>query len=242
MEIAGRTHVGHVRARNEDTIGWDEKLGVAVIADGMGGHPAGDVASRIAVDTCLAVARHETDAGHTWLARGDADATGLVAAADDAIRDHGRRVPETAGLGTTLLIAAIADTRLVIAHVGDSRIYRLRAGHLERLTHDQNEAEYARLQGWLTADQARHSPARHQLLQALGSTRPPVPDVVEGACRPGDLLLMCTDGLTGELSDAEIHALLTERGTADEATADRLVAAALSHGGRDNVSVVLIAP
>lgn len=237
MGITGYSHRGRVRARNEDAIDWDDALGVAVVADGLGGHPAGDVASRLAAEAVLHAARQHGRAG-TWLGAGG-DPVAAIHLAHHTLRAHGRRHPATAGMGTTLVVAARAASRAVIAHVGDSRAYRFHAGTLTRLTRDHNAAQEAVDAGLMTPDEARRSPERHHLSQALGLDAAPRPERTETPLPSGDWLLLASDGLTGEVDDTEIAALLAAATDAGDA-ARRLVTAAVGHGGRDNVSVVVM--
>ncbi len=240
MQIGGATHIGNVRSRNEDAIGWDARAGIAAVADGLGGHPAGDVASGIAVDIAMAAAGAPDTSASSW-AKSDAAAR-LIRQMHEAIQAHARQQPTDAGLATTIVLAAAAAGRYVVAHVGGSRPYRFGAGGLARLTRDHNAAQKAVDLGALSADQARHSPSRHQLAQALGLEPAPTPDVHRGELADDDLLLLCSDGLTGELADDELEALLRQSSPGDlDTTAQRLVRAALDQGGHDNVSVVLIA-
>lgn len=238
MRIEGATHTGKVRQRNEDDYGWDEAAGVAMVADGLGGHPAGDQASQLVVATVLEAARG-VDAG-TWLGSGG-DPVALLGRCHERLLEHGRRHPADLGLGTTAVLAAWDGPRLVVAHCGDSRAYRLRAGSLAALTADHNAAREAVDRGQLTAEQARRSPARHQLTEALGvGDEAPRVDVTEMAVSSGDVILLCTDGLHGELDDDAIGAAIAGAGDDLRSAADGLVHAALMAGGSDNVTVVLL--
>lgn len=235
--IGGYSHVGRVRARNEDAIDWDDALGVAVVADGLGGHPAGDVASRLAVEAILHAARSES-AGDGWLTAGG-DPASAIRLAHHTLRAHGARHSSTAGMGTTLVVAARGPGRVVLAHVGDSRAYRFRAGRLEALTRDHNAAQEAVAAGLMSPAQARLSPDRHHLTRAVGVDPEVQPERTESDLTAGDWLLLASDGLTGEVDDAEIASTLAEASDPMDA-ARRLVTAAIGHGGRDNVSVVVM--
>ncbi|PWG61440.1 PP2C family protein-serine/threonine phosphatase [Spiribacter halobius] len=237
VAIAGYSHVGRVRARNEDAIDWDDALGVAVVADGLGGHPAGDVASRLAVEAVLHMARNESGGGN-WLEAGG-DPVSATQLAHQTLLAHGRRHRSTAGMGTTLVVAVRAPGRVVLAHVGDSRAYRFHAGALERLTRDHNAAQEAVSEGRMTAAQARMSPERHHLTRAVGVDPDVRPERTESVLEADDWLLLASDGLTGEVDDAEIESILAEAADPADA-ARRLVTAAIGHGGRDNVSVVVM--
>ena len=238
MIIAGHTHIGRVRARNEDAVGWDEPAGVAVIADGMGGHPAGDVASQLAVATVLEAVREPSSNGRPWLAKGG-DPEQLIHKVHETIIGQAEQEPRYAGMGTTLVLAAVDDGRISIAHVGDSRAYRLHEGRLSRLTRDHNLAQEALDQAWMTPEQVHRSPERHRLTQVLGIGTVN-PDVTRLERQPGDLIILCTDGLTGELPDSEILQQLAQAQHDPDRAAQQLVQAAVESGGKDNVSVIVL--
>lgn len=223
--FAAVTHVGRVRANNEDAWGSGDELWV--VADGMGGHAGGEVASRLAVDTLLAAAPDDEDAlGHAFAAAHHA----VVDAATD----------ELAGMGTTLVAATRgADGDVLLGSVGDSRGYLWDGAALTRLTTDDNEAEVLLAEGAISAEQARTHPGQFFLTSSLGSwrTQAPQPQVVRVSAHAGRLLL-CSDGLNGELDDVQIAAGLAG-GSPDEA-AQRLAGAAVDAGGRDNVTVLVV--
>lgn len=234
-EFAGRTHVGRVRARNEDALLQRPERGLFAVADGMGGHAGGDVASRIAVDVVDELtARPASDPGAQLKAAIHAAHAAILKAADaDAA---------LAGMGTTFTALWLrADGRAgVIAHVGDSRAYRYRDGVLARLTRDQTWVQLQVDAGVLSEDQARHHPYSAMLTCALG-----IEDVdlevqtFDIDCQPGDLFLLCTDGLLARLDDADLEATLAEQPDLD-AIADALIDRANAAGGPDNISVALI--
>lgn len=250
--VRGASHTGRVRARNEDTWSVAPERGSVIVADGMGGPPGGDEASRLAVD---AVRRHleaRSDPPQSPRSWGDAMRQ-AVASAHRAIRRHVDAEPALEGMGTTLTAATLVppDT-LVVAHVGDSRCYRLRRGKLERLTTDHTWVAREVAAGRLDAETARVHPRSHVLTRALGSDRTPEPDVTHHTVRSGDLVLLCTDGLTNMVDDEGIASILGDSRVALDAEtgADevrrrlkrgcaRLVDAALDAGGIDNVTVVL---
>ena len=226
--IGERSETGHVRKRNEDSLRVHGEAGLAVVADGMGGHPGGDIASRVAVE---AVERALAD-----------DAAGLTEAlhaAHRAVVEAGG-VEGKPGMGTTCVAARLRSDALECAWVGDSRLYRLHAGRLERLSRDHSHVQSLVDAGALSPEAAEHHPERHILTQCLGGFGYDVPEI-EHRIVPvafGDRVLLCTDGLTGELSDARIESVLA--GTPDDRTAARaLVEAALAAGGRDNVTVIV---
>lgn len=217
LDTAGTTHVGYVRSRNEDDLLVSRERGLFVVADGLGGHPAGDVASRMAVATL-----DELD--------GDALANDPATQLEDAlheahaaISEAGQRNPEQQGMGTTAVAAWTDGQRMVLASVGDSRAYRLRDGALQQVTTDDVwEAAFGRT-----------------LTQALGGSEQITPEIVELDLDPGDRILLCTDGLTDMVDDDLIADVLGEPLTAEH-IGDRLTASALDHGGYDNITVVVL--
>ncbi len=227
------THRGRIRDRNEDAVlaGPD----VFAVADGMGGHAGGQVASALAV-AHLAAIRGLADAEDP----GSVVRHGLLGA-NRAIRERGATDPAVAGLGTTVAgIARTPDARVVVFHVGDSRVYRLRAGVLEQLTEDHSVVGELIRAGEISPAEARHHPHRSVVTRALGVVDAVDPVVRTVAVEVGDAFLVASDGLCNEVDDAALGAILGAPGTADE-RARRLVDAALDGGGRDNVSVVVVA-
>lgn len=244
VDVATSTDPGLLRSRNEDAVQADAPGGFAVVADGMGGHPAGDVASRLAVGR-VADALTRGSASNLDAGLGDRMAE-AVRLADGDVRREGRADPDRAGMGTTLtaLVVDPSSGRFVIGHVGDSRAYRWRQGSLELLTRDQTWVQAEVEAGRLTSEQARRHPWSSVLSQALGLETAAVPSLVEGEVRAGDLYLLCSDGLTAMLTDDDIVAVLeadTGEGQGLEATADALVARANDAGGVDNITVALLA-
>lgn len=212
MQVAYRTEVGHVRKRNEDALLARPERGVLAVADGLGGHPAGDVASMTAISSL--------DQASLTGESSEQDLRTAVQAAHQAVQAAADEEPGRLGMGTTVVVAVLVDGSARILHVGDSRAYLLEpAGKLRGLTEDHG------LNGYLT--------------QALGLDRAVEPDVVDVECPPGSRLLLCTDGLTNMVDDPAIADLLGA-GDAQEAC-DRLVEAALANGGIDNVTVVVAA-
>jgi PPM family protein phosphatase len=236
----GLTHVGLVRTANQDAFGqWDE-AGLWVIADGMGGHAGGDVASRIAVET---IGRLMTEpASQAGADRAETLRSALLSG-NRAIREEAARKPELADMGTTAVAVAIAHdspSLAIIAHVGDSRAYLCRDGALTPLTLDHSWVEDRLRQGLLSPEEAARHPLRHMLTRALGTSPKVEVDVTLKELQAGDRLLLCTDGLTKMLDDEAILRLLQEH-PGDKACG-ALVAEALAKGGLDNVTVVLVEP
>lgn len=245
--FAGRTDVGRVRERNEDSWATVPEAGLAVVADGMGGHPGGDVASQEATDAVVADFSDRVEAegdGHPDRnlhdELGEAMARSVLVG-HEAVRRRGEREPGLRGMGTTLtaLMLHPASGRWAVGHAGDSRAYLLRDGSLERITRDDTWVQAQMEAGRISADEARGHPASHVLTQCLGLETPPEPRTTVGEVEDGDRFLLCTDGLTGMVSDDEIRDALAAHPDPDEAARD-LVERALDRGGVDNVTVVVV--
>lgn len=247
LSMAGLTDPGRMRSNNEDSYSLVPEIGLAVLADGMGGHLAGEVASGIAVDI---VARKLTDVfaelpakkkqptdGNSVEAASVVDAIKL---ANSAIFEASTTRPECAGMGSTIVVAVFYTNKVCIAHVGDSRIYRYRDGTLEQVTEDHSMMQELLRRGLISAEEARISPNKNVVTRALGVDAGVQPDVSEQTLRAGDLYLLCSDGLTDVLLDADIAQFLGQYGQDLEAAAERLVQEANARGGPDNVSVILV--
>lgn len=250
VESYGGTDVGRKRQLNEDVFLIDEKLGVYVVADGMGGHAAGEVASRLAADEILrdfglGAAREQ----ETWPDHWDMSSSTAANRLGDAILAGHERVTNAVsrdqnlkGMGTTVVVAVhpAASRKLVISHVGDSRAYRWRRGRIEILTEDHSWVHEQVAAGFLTEEAARTHPLKNVVTQALGGSAEPKVDTLETEIMNGDLYLLCSDGLNSMLTDDEIGALLAED-LPLEAKGRELIDSANEHGGNDNVTVVLLA-
>ena len=230
MAATLRTHVGRVRQQNEDAAWMDEKLAIFAVADGMGGHQAGEVASMLAIEAVKRMARANAEPGITLLRE-------AVSEANEAILGHAQKNPECAGMGTTLSLMWKRKDYMYIAHVGDSRIYRLRGGVLEQITEDHSlVAEFVK-SGLITQEQARTHPRRNIITRALGTPGETEPDILATDTKKGDIWLLCSDGLTGMVEDAEIERILNRCSL--ERAADMLLKQALRAGGRDNITLIL---
>ena len=235
--FAGLSDRGRVRTHNEDAIVLDPALGLAVLADGMGGHQAGEVASAIAVQEVRArlaasLARSAAPADIELAVRA------AVASANQAILTAAARSPECRGMGTTLVLALFTREAVTIAHVGDSRAYRLRAGTLQALTRDHSLVQQQIDAGLLNPEQARQQRQRHVLTRALGVEGDCGPELSRHPRQPGDRYLLCSDGLHDMLSDEQIAAEL-RRTPGTQAAARVLLDAANDAGGHDNVSIIV---
>lgn len=230
IEFGHLTHVGLRRDLNEDTYYGDSELGLWLVADGMGGHEYGEVASALARDAIV----REIRAG-----------TPLVQAiriADEDIIRTSRRRNDALPMGTTVVAARVHGNRFEVAWVGDSRVYLWRDGQLAQLSQDHSYVQELIANGAITQDQARNHPHRNVVTQALGVTDPRNLNVesMTGDLRPGMQLLLCSDGLTEEVDDADIARVLSQHDASAQECVDSLVAAALDGGGSDNITVVLV--
>ena len=226
----GVTHTGR-RKTNEDAMLVDLELGLFVVADGMGGHNAGEVASAIVISTLR----------DFFVTQGDrtehALADSLVLANDQVLAASGR--PEYAGMGTTVVAACVTDDRVLFGSVGDSRIYLWRERRLTQLTEDDSWVSRVLREEELSEDDVQRHPMRHVLTKVVGLRADMEPSIGVNAFGPGDALLLCSDGLHGSVPDPAIAETLVGNG-AIEATAQQLVDQALSRGATDNITVVIV--
>jgi protein phosphatase len=228
VEQAGRTDVGRQRSANEDSLVVRPPL--FAVADGMGGAKAGEVASAVAVDAVEA-AEESSEPTEAQLASIVREANRRIY--DLAVADESRR-----GMGTTLTLAKLHGDEVSLAHVGDSRAYRLRGGELEQLTHDHSLVAELERSGQITPEAAERHPQRSIITRALGPEPSVEVDTYTLAGRDGDVFLICSDGLTSMISDDEVASILRSAGSLDEA-ADELIRAANQSGGKDNITVIL---
>ena len=245
--FGGGSDVGRERAHNEDAILVDGERKLVVLADGMGGYQAGEVASQLAVD----VVRDESsalDISDADLGRIDPDTgisvamrqlRGAIEKANNRICSVARGREELNGMGTTIVAARFYDGRVGIAHVGDSRCYRMREHKLEQLTRDHSYVQDQLEKGLISEEDAKHSPQKNLITRALGIDAIAEADVKEFRTRPGDIYLLCSDGLSDLVDDEALQAALSP----EKAPADHikyLIDAANANGGRDNISVILV--
>jgi PPM family protein phosphatase len=248
IEATGKTDVGLKRRINEDVFVLDPEHDLYLVADGMGGHAAGEVASRVAAEEILRIFRQGS--GEDWPEHWDPKRSAAANLLVDAVVAGHHRVTDVMngdmdlkGMGTTVVVAVheLGKKTLVICHVGDSRAYCLRKGQLHLLTSDHSWVHEQVAAGFLSEEAARTHPLKNVVTQALGGSSEPRVDVREVAFEDGDLFLLCSDGLNSMLTDDEIAGLLEPEGSLDE-TCQRLIDAANQRGGNDNVSVVLLRP
>jgi protein phosphatase len=240
LEVSSRSDVGRVRELNEDSLGMyhptdaqerAHKGELFLVADGMGGHLSGEVASRLAVES---VVRFYT----AW--RGDDVRAGLVSAVQQAnaqIRARGGEQSSALRMGTTLVGALLRGNELHVVNVGDSRAYRVRNGRIEQLSRDHSIVAEQVARGLIDAEKARYLP-RNRITRALGHRETVEVDHFLHTLQVGDVIVLCTDGLTGQVQDAEIATLVTQY-SPEEATA-RLIELANQRGGPDNISVIVV--
>jgi PPM family protein phosphatase len=242
----GQSDVGQQRANNEDCFRMVQALNLFVVSDGMGGEAHGEIASAMAVETVVKTCMGEetgTVASSTEMQPGWSDKTRLLLyaaqLANKNIYESAEANPQHQGMGATLTAAWINQEKLSVAHVGDSRIYLLRSGVLQQLTSDHSLVAEQVRRGILTAAEAEHSELQSVLLRALG-TQPEIEvDVEEHTLFPGDILVLCSDGLTRMVAEQEIVATLQSESDPARA-AEKLVAQANENGGADNVTVVVV--
>jgi protein phosphatase len=245
LELAGATDPGCVRANNEDNFVVDDELGLMLVADGMGGHNSGEVASGIAAETVRDYARRMLGGPTQMVPEGGAPQASVrarqlehfVKAANTMIYEKGRAFPKDAGMGTTV-VAALADARmLTVAHVGDSRAYLFRKGHLQQLTEDHSLVGDQVRRGLISADEAARSTLQNILTRALGAEKEVAVDVADHPLMPGDVVLLVSDGLTKMLDDAAVTRTIAQSRSA-QGIVESLIAQARDAGGVDNVTVV----
>ncbi|WP_420126979.1 Stp1/IreP family PP2C-type Ser/Thr phosphatase [Longimicrobium sp.] len=235
----GGTHVGRVRKGNEDAFLVDEERGVFLVADGMGGHAAGEIASDIARRSVGGTLQEGVDRGLAAddLAHSMVDSFRV---ADLAIAEHVAANPETEGMGTTVTAIVICtDGTYRMGHIGDSRAYLLREGQLAQISRDHTWVQREVDEGRLTPSASRKHPYSHILTRALGADPSDAPDLQAGQLEAGDLLLLCSDGLTGMVTDRHLQRILATPATNEERI-EEMIALANKRGGRDNITAVIV--
>jgi protein phosphatase len=242
----GSTDVGLLRTHNEDCFAVSDRDQLYVLADGMGGHNHGEVASRIAVSSIFEFISQNDDNDGTLPLNYDPSLNQhsnslkrSTHTAHDRVLKAIREDGSLLGMGTTVVTALRKSNILTIAHVGDSRGYRLRNGHLELLTQDHTWVNEQVVAGYLSEEQAKSHPLKNVVTRALGGDSEIMVDVIETDAQDGDLFLLCSDGLTTMLSDEEIHERLVTEGSLED-VCHRLIHDANARGGFDNVTVVLL--
>ncbi|MCU1350059.1 MAG: protein phosphatase 1 [Acidobacteria bacterium] len=247
VKAYGLTHVGRQRQHNEDNFLVEDDAHLFLVADGMGGHAAGEIASRIAVDSIIEFILHTKEDDGTWphaydeqYKRSTNRLMAAVRMANTRVLEAMRKDARLRGMGTTV-VACLADEDIMsVAHVGDSRAYLIRDKNISRITNDHSWVFEQVQAGMLTEAEAEKHPLRNVITRALGGALQVSPDASEIECRPGDVYLLCSDGLTGMVPEEEILRLVTENDGDLETTAQRLIDTANERGGLDNVTAVLV--
>ncbi|WP_025918157.1 Stp1/IreP family PP2C-type Ser/Thr phosphatase [Herminiimonas sp. CN] len=245
LEFAALTDIGRVRRQNEDAVAISAGCGFALLADGMGGHLAGEVASGMAA-TIIKQALEDKLLRHAGGARAEVRqhlqhwVREAIALANERILQAAQNQPGCRGMGTTLMLALHFDNTLCVAHIGDSRLYRLRGAALQLLTRDHSLLQEQIAAGLITPEQAAHSRDRNLITRALGVAALVEAELHDHDFQPGDIALLCSDGLTDMVPEPQIAGLLdAHRSNLPHACA-QLIACANERGGQDNVSVVLL--
>jgi serine/threonine protein phosphatase PrpC len=246
IEFAELTDTGRVREHNEDAIGSDAEIGLMVLADGMGGYNAGEVASGIAVqivtDLATEAARREDRADidpHSGLMRQSIILRDAVYRANKIIFQTAQSQTNCEGMGTTIVACMFFDNKVSVAHVGDSRAYRVRGGEFEQITMDHSLLQELVDRGFYSAEEAQRSTNKNYVTRALGVEPTVDVEVHEHDVLPDDIYLLCSDGLPDMVSDDDIHLTIKTFNASLGDVSQQLVDLANNHGGRDNVSVML---
>ena len=246
LQITGITDEGLVRDHNEDSIGTDAALGILVLADGMGGHKGGEVASAIAVDLILKKLRETLPVIPAGQTDEDTGYSLESMAIENAIKNANLKIFEAAqnnskyeGMGTTVVVLVFYDNRITIAHVGDSRLYRMRDQSLEQMTRDHTLLQELVDRGFYTKKEANESLNKNLVTRAVGVNPSVDIDLLEDIALPNDIYLLCSDGLTDMIDDGLIeHTRLNHKDDLEKMNKE-LIKQAKDHGGKDNVSVML---
>lgn len=246
LTLIGRSDVGLKRDHNEDSIAVDPNIGLLVLADGMGGYKAGEVASAIAVNVVMEEVRNalkqevpealDKDSGYC---KGSLLVREAISKANGVIYTTAQKQPQCQGMGTTVVAALFYNNRLSIAHVGDSRLYRFRHGALSQVTVDHSLLQELIDKGFYTAEEAKTSNQKNLVTRAMGVEPEVETDIQEEIVETGDIYLLCSDGLSDLVSDEDIRLTLEEYSANLDQAADALIQKANRNGGSDNISVLL---
>ncbi len=245
VEVAAKTDVGCVRQNNEDNFGYDTRHGIFVVCDGMGGMAAGEVASKLAVDTMLNFFREPRDgnapsaAPRENLSPRAHQLARAIQVANQAVHSAAQADEARAGMGSTVVAVLVEDSCFSVGNVGDSRIYLVRNGAIQQLTNDHSLVMEQVRRGLITLDEARKSEMQNIIIRALGSDDTVESELEDLNALPGDVLLLCSDGLTRHVEDEKLLAIITGSTTLEQAC-DQLIQAAKDSGGDDNITCLLL--
>jgi protein phosphatase len=246
IRLVGMTDTGKVREHNEDTIATDSDIGLLVLADGMGGYNAGEVASGIAVKTVLNLIREQVEREDLTVLDKDSGMTrpsiilrDAIHRANKIIYQTARSQPQCEGMGTTIVAALFFDNRVSIAHVGDSRMYRLRSDKFEQVTMDHSLLQELVDRGFYSAEEAQRAANKNYVTRALGVEPNVEVELQESPVQKGDVYVLCSDGLSDMVEDDDIHLTISTFSANLDTVAKQLIQLANDNGGRDNVSAVM---
>jgi protein phosphatase len=246
LRFVGLTDTGKVREHNEDTIAFDADIGLLVLADGMGGYNAGEVASGIAVKTIVNLVREQVEREdlnvqdrESGLSRPTIILRDAIHRANKIIYQTARTQPQCEGMGTTVVAALFFDNQITIAHVGDSRLYRQRNDKLEQVTMDHSLLQELVDRGFYSAEEAQRAANKNYVTRALGVEPNVDVEIQEVAVQKGDAYMLCSDGLSDMVEDEDIHLTINTFNDNLDTVAKQLIQLANDNGGRDNVSVVM---
>jgi serine/threonine protein phosphatase PrpC len=243
VKIAGFTDIGLRRNHNEDHIGFNQQLGIAVLADGMGGHQAGEVAAHMAVGSVLEKLQKlsETESLAPITSSKLLEfISNTISHSNTIIFNAAKSIDEHKGMGTTLVAAVIKDSRIYAGHVGDSRLYLFRDRALSRITRDHSLAQDLIDNGFYTEEEAKTASVGHIVTRALGTKAEVEVDTIEHDALPNDVFLLCSDGLSDMVADWLIEETLADHRTDLNGAAKKLILLANRNGGKDNISVILM--
>jgi protein phosphatase len=243
LEFAAKSDTGLVRSHNEDSIAFSESYGFAILADGMGGYNAGEVASGIATQVLKEsleerLRNQQWEMRSNWTRRMQQVLSDSIAHTNASIIEAARIKPQYSGMGTTLVLALFYHDKVMVAHVGDSRAYRLRQNKITQITRDHSLLQEQLDAGLITPEIAEFSQNRNLITRAMGVDRDVEVEIHDHVTEAGDLYILCSDGLSDMLTDQEITSALSSASNLETACST-LVKKANDRGGRDNISVVL---
>ena len=247
ITIASLTDVGKMRSKNEDSVGYDSEMGIVVLADGMGGHRGGEIASNLAIDTIISELQQSLAVKVEPDPEDDINAFSqesicvqdAILTANDLVYNASQANSEHRGMGTTIVVLLLYNNTLTLAHIGDSRCYRVRGGQMEQLSKDHSLLQELVDRGFYTLEEASKSNNKNLVTRALGIDPVVMPDIQEEIVLKNDLYLLCSDGLTDLVTDQDIYLTLREFSDNLEEAAKQLITKANDKGGTDNISVML---
>jgi protein phosphatase len=246
LDCVGLTDTGRVREHNEDTISWDADLGLLVLADGMGGYNAGEVASGIAAKTIVNLVREyyaqedlDNSDDKAGLSRPTIILRDAIKRANKIVFQTAKTQPQCEGMGTTVVAALFYDNKVIVAHVGDSRMYRRRGEQFQQLTADHSLLQELVDRGFYTPAEAQRAANKNYVTRALGVEAEIEVEIHEHPAQRGDLYMLCSDGLSDMIEDEDIHLTISTFGANLETVAKQLVQLGNDNGGKDNISVLM---